>query len=118
MPIKLILMPSSIYNDYNYYRDHQCESVVKLIQNLQSKGIRVDGIGIQGHWGIDYPNREEIENVIRTLSKPSIKLMITELDATVLPFAEELFKYFNFFFESRNTEKNKSLCERRTGFCT
>jgi endo-1,4-beta-xylanase len=94
------------YNDYNYHRDHQCESVVKLIQNLQSKGIRVDGIGIQGHWGLDYPSREEIENVIRTLSKLGIKLMITELDVTVLPFAEE---YLNISISSLSPEVQKKI---------
>lgn len=77
------------YNDYNYYRGHQCENVIKLIQDLQSKGVRIDGIGIQGHWGVDYPSHEEIENIIAALSQLNIKLMITEMDVTVLPFAEE-----------------------------
>jgi endo-1,4-beta-xylanase len=77
------------YNDYNFYRGRQCESVIRLIKNLQSKGIRIDGIGIQGHWGLDYPSHRQIEDIIGALSKLGVKLMITELDVTVLPFAEE-----------------------------
>ena len=77
------------YNDYNFYRGRQCETVIRLIQSLQSKGVRIDGIGIQGHWGLDYPSKEEIENTIGALSKLGVKLMITELDVTVLTFAED-----------------------------
>jgi endo-1,4-beta-xylanase len=77
------------YNDYNFYRGRQCKSVISLIQNLQSKGVRLDGIGIQGHWGLDYPDKGQIENIIGSLSKLGVKLMITELDVTVLPFAED-----------------------------
>jgi len=94
------------YNDYNYHRDHQCVGIVKLIQNLQSKGIRIDGIGIQGHWGLDYPSHEEIENVIWALSKLSVKLMITELDITVLPFAEE---YLDVPISSLSSEIQKKI---------
>jgi endo-1,4-beta-xylanase len=77
------------YNDYNFYRGRQCETVIKLVQSLQSKGIRIDGIGIQGHWGLDYPGYGQIENIIGALSELGVKLMITELDVTVLPFAED-----------------------------
>ncbi|MBN1560239.1 endo-1,4-beta-xylanase, partial [candidate division KSB1 bacterium] len=77
------------YNDYNFWKPGQCQGVIRLMQNLQSHGIRIDGIGIQGHWGLDYPSREEIETFISALSRLNVKLMITELDVTVLPFAEE-----------------------------
>jgi endo-1,4-beta-xylanase len=94
------------YNDYNYHRERQCESIVKLIKDLQSKGIRIDGIGIQGHWGLDYPSHEEIETVILALSKLGVKLMITELDVTVLPFTEE---HLNVQISSLSPELQKKL---------
>ena len=74
------------YNDYNMWKQGQYEGVIKLIRMLQSKGIQVDGVGIQGHWGLDYPTLEEIETFIQALSKLDIKLMITELDVSVLPY--------------------------------
>jgi endo-1,4-beta-xylanase len=77
------------YNDYNLWKRHQYESGIRLIQNLQSKGVRIDGVGIQGHWGLDYPGAEEIEAFILAFSKLGIKLMITELDVSVLPVADE-----------------------------
>jgi endo-1,4-beta-xylanase len=77
------------YNDYNFYRDRQCETIIRLMQSLQAKGVHIDGIGIQAHWGLDYPDKDQIENIIGALSKLGVKLMITELDVTVLPFAED-----------------------------
>ena len=56
------------------------------IKNLQSKGVRVDGIGIQGHWFLDFPRIEEIETYVLALSQLGVKLMITEMDVSALPF--------------------------------
>jgi endo-1,4-beta-xylanase len=77
------------YNDYNMWKKPQYEGVIRLIENLQSKGVRVDGIGIQGHWAIDYPPLDEIETAIQALSKLGVKLMVTELDICVVPFADD-----------------------------
>jgi endo-1,4-beta-xylanase len=74
------------YNDYDVEKPAKCEGVIRLIRSLQSKGIRVDGIGTQGHWFLDYPSREEIETSFVNLSQLGVKLMVTELDVGVLPF--------------------------------
>jgi endo-1,4-beta-xylanase len=74
------------YNDYDEEKPAKCEGIVRLIRSLQSKGIRVDGVGIQGHWFLDYPSLQEIETSFLTLAKLGVKLMITELDVGVLPF--------------------------------
>ena len=74
------------YNEYDFEYGPKCEGVIRLIKNLQSKGVRVDGIGIQGHWFVDYPRIEEIEHYIVALSQLGVKLMITEMDVSVLPF--------------------------------
>ena len=74
------------YNEYDFVKPEKCERVIRLVQNLQSKGIRVDGVGIQGHWFLDYPNIDEIEKYVLALSKLGVKIMITEMDIGVLPF--------------------------------
>jgi len=74
------------YNDYSLYFPEKREGVVRLVRNLQSKGIRVDGIGLQGHWGLDYPAKpEEIEASILAFAELGVEVMITELDINVLP---------------------------------
>ncbi|MCU0643201.1 MAG: endo-1,4-beta-xylanase [bacterium] len=74
------------YNEYDFEQQPKCEGVIRLIKNLQCRGVRIDGVGIQGHWFVDYPRIEEIESYILSLSNLGVKLMITELDVSVLPY--------------------------------
>lgn len=74
------------YNEYDFEERPKCEAVIRLIRNLQSQGARIDGVGIQGHWFLDYPRIEDIESYIVALSALDVKLMITEMDISVLPF--------------------------------
>jgi endo-1,4-beta-xylanase len=74
------------YNDYNSEIRPKCDGIIRLVKNLQSKGVRLDGIGIQGHMFLDYPSIEELESSISTISELGVKLMVTELDVSVLPF--------------------------------
>jgi len=74
------------YNDYDYYKKPKCEGIIKLIRDLQSKGVRIDGIGIQGHWFLEHPNIDDIEEYVLALSELGVKLMVTEMDVGVLPF--------------------------------
>jgi endo-1,4-beta-xylanase len=73
------------YNDYNLWIPAKRESVVQLVRNLQSKGVHIDGIGLQGHWGLDYPPLDELETSIVAYSKLDVQVMITELDLNILP---------------------------------
>ena len=74
------------YNEYDTEKPLKCEGIIRLIRDLQSKGVRVDGLGIQGHWFLDYPPLDVIEKNIEILAELGVKLMITELDISVLPF--------------------------------
>jgi endo-1,4-beta-xylanase len=56
---------------------------------LQEEGIRIDGVGIQGHWGLNYPKTEYIEAAINAYASLGVKVMITELDVDVLPLTKE-----------------------------
>jgi endo-1,4-beta-xylanase len=80
--------PSSelYYNDYDYCKKPKCEGIIKLIGDLQSRGIKVDGVGIQGHWFLEHPDINEIEDYVLALGKLGVKIMVTELDVGVLPF--------------------------------
>jgi endo-1,4-beta-xylanase len=75
------------YNDYNEWKPEKIQGIKKLVERLKSKGIRIDGIGLQGHWGLDYPSTQEIENMFSEYGGLGIKLLVTELDVTVLPDA-------------------------------
>lgn len=76
------------YNEFDLEVRPKREGVIRLIQGLQAKGVRVDGIGIQGHWFLDHPRVDEIEEQFQALAPVCPKLMITELDIGVLPFCQ------------------------------
>ena len=77
------------YNDFNAWRPSKRDGIVRMVKMLQKEGIRIDGIGIQGHWGLNYPKTEYIEAAIDAYAALGLKVMITELDVDVLPITKE-----------------------------
>jgi endo-1,4-beta-xylanase len=77
------------YNDFNAWRPTKRDGIVRMVKMLQDAGIRIDGIGIQGHWGLNYPRNEYIEAAIDAYAALGVKVMITELDVDVLPLTKE-----------------------------
>ena len=60
-------------------------AMISLFRKLRSKGVLIDGIGMQGHWTLDHPSLSEVEESILAFEKLGVKLMITEMDVSVLP---------------------------------
>jgi endo-1,4-beta-xylanase len=77
------------YNDFNAWRPAKRDGIVRLVKMLQAEGIRIDGVGIQGHWGLNYPKTEYIEAAIDSFAALGVKVMVTELDVDVLPLTKE-----------------------------
>jgi endo-1,4-beta-xylanase len=77
------------YNDFNAWRPTKRDGIVRMVKMLQKEGIKIDGIGIQGHWGLNYPKTEYIEAAIEAYAALGVKVMITELDVDVLPLTKE-----------------------------
>ena len=77
------------YNDFNAWRPTKRDGIVRMVRMLQAEGIRIDGIGIQAHWGLNFPKTEYIEAAIDAYAALGVKVMITELDVDVLPLTRE-----------------------------
>jgi endo-1,4-beta-xylanase len=77
------------YNDFNAWRPEKRDSIVHMINMLKAEGIRIDGVGIQAHWGLNFPKTEYIAQAIDAYAAAGVKVMITELDIDVLPFTKE-----------------------------
>jgi endo-1,4-beta-xylanase len=73
------------YNDYNIEQPQKRAGAIALIKRIQEAGVRIDGVGIQGHWQVNHVPFKEIDESIVAFSKLGIKVMFTELDLTVLP---------------------------------
>jgi endo-1,4-beta-xylanase len=77
------------YNDFNAWRPAKRDGIVRMVRMLKRAGVRIDGVGMQGHWGLNYPRTEYIEAAIDSFAAAGVKVMITELDVDVLPLTRE-----------------------------
>ncbi|MBN8837983.1 MAG: endo-1,4-beta-xylanase [Sphingobacteriia bacterium] len=73
------------YNDYNIEEPRKRKGAIELIKKIQAAGVRIDGVGIQGHWKAYNIPLKDIEESIEQFSALGIKIMFTELDLSVLP---------------------------------
>jgi endo-1,4-beta-xylanase len=73
------------YNDYNNERPAKRAGCIALINKIRAAGVRVDGVGIQGHWQVGKVPLKDIEESILQYSGMGLKLAFTELDIEVLP---------------------------------
>jgi endo-1,4-beta-xylanase len=75
------------YNDYSLDTEKEkCDGAVKIVKYLQSKDLRIDGVGVQMHCGFDYPDKESLEYCINALAATGVKVMVTELDIRTRPW--------------------------------
>lgn len=74
-----------LYNDYSMTGPKKRDAVVRMILELKQRGVRIDGVGMQGHWSINGPALADIEASIVAFSQAGVEIHITELDIDVLP---------------------------------
>ncbi len=76
------------YNDYNVEQPEKLWKTVRLVRGLKAAGVRIDGVGIQGHFKLGDPGvAARLDRAIAALGAEGVKVMITELDVDVLPRA-------------------------------
>jgi endo-1,4-beta-xylanase len=73
------------YNDYSMAHEGKRKGVVNMVRKLQKAGVKIDGIGMQGHCSLTFPDLNEFEKSLLAFSELGCKVNITELDFTVLP---------------------------------
>jgi endo-1,4-beta-xylanase len=73
------------YNDYSLANAPKAAGAAALVLGLIESGHRVDGIGEQGHYKMDWPSPSRLDSAIVTLASVGRPVMITELDVDLLP---------------------------------
>jgi len=73
------------YNDYSMDNPAKRQTVVNLIRDLKAHGCRIDGVGMQSHVSFS-TNLNEYEKSIEAFAAEGVKVMVTELDLSVLPW--------------------------------
>lgn len=73
------------YNDYNNEQPKKRAGCIELVKKIKAAGVRIDGVGIQGHWHVGKVPFKDIEESIVQYAALGVKVMFTELDIEVLP---------------------------------
>lgn len=80
-----------IYNDYSLENPAKRAGAIRLVRYLQENGVPIHAIGTQGHFDLEFPSRQLLEDTLVEFSALGIEVMVTELDLDVLPspFAQQ-----------------------------
>ena len=73
------------YNDYNEINATKREKIYKLVKSLKDAGVPIGGVGLQGHWAINEPSKDQLDSTIKRFAHLGLKIQITELDISVYP---------------------------------
>ena len=63
--------------------------VADMVSKLKDKGIPIHGVGMQGHWHLEWPSSRNLRKALDILSAVNVKVSISELDLRVLPHPKE-----------------------------
>jgi endo-1,4-beta-xylanase len=74
-----------VYNDFSIEQPNKRPKAIKLLKMLLDQKVPVNAVGIQGHWRMGKVNLADVEESIKQFAGLGLKVMITELDLSVLP---------------------------------
>lgn len=74
-----------VYNDYNMSLPGKRNFMLDVLDDFKRKRIPIDVIGMQGHFGLDYPDLNELEKSIEAYAAKGMRIHFSELDVDVLP---------------------------------
>ena len=114
------------YNDYNVWKPEKRTAILELVKQLRKEGLRVDGVGAQGHWLLGDPSLDQIETMITDIAEAGFKVHITELDVDPLPRDERMYgadlalktqmrEDTNIYADGLPADKQHELAERYGG---
>ena len=69
-----------IYNDYSTVDPGKRERIYNMVKKMKDAGVPIDGIGMQGHYNIYFPDEEQLDKTISRFSEIVNTIHITELD--------------------------------------
>lgn len=79
--------PSAVlfYNDYNEISPVKREKIYRLVKELKDAKVPIHGVGLQAHWAVNEPSREQLDSTIKRFVDLGLQVQITEMDISVYP---------------------------------
>jgi endo-1,4-beta-xylanase len=85
------------YNDYGIERpgSNKTAGARRLVKMLKKAGVRIDGVGLQGHLHANnHPSEEDLVKTVRGYAELGVEVAFTELDVRIeLPVDEEKLRW-------------------------
>ena len=78
-----------LYNDYSMTDLVKTRFVADMIKDLKDKDIPIHGVGMQGHWHLEWPSESDLREALDILSNINVKISVSELDLRVLPHPKQ-----------------------------
>ncbi|WP_394202669.1 endo-1,4-beta-xylanase [Marinagarivorans algicola] len=73
-----------LYNDYGMDRAGRKTTVIAMLNDFKKRGIKIDGVGVQGHWSMNQPSLQTIDESLAAYAATGVPIHITELDLDYL----------------------------------
>ncbi|MED4226282.1 endo-1,4-beta-xylanase [Neobacillus cucumis] len=70
-------------NDYNNEVEPKRTRLYNLIKKLKGEGVPIDGVGLQSHVQLGWPNTQDMQTAIDMYSSLGLDIQITELDVSM-----------------------------------
>lgn len=70
------------YNDYNIeWGGNKAAGAVKIVKLIQSYGVKIDGVGLQGHFIVgNTPGKNDLASTLKTYTALGVEVAYTEVD--------------------------------------
>jgi len=79
------------YNDYMLEGNStKRNAVLKYFSNLRSRGVKVDGIGLQCHITTLFPEREQLSEAMESVAREGFMVHLSEVDISVNPLNQSM----------------------------
>ncbi|MEZ4773319.1 MAG: endo-1,4-beta-xylanase [Bacteroidia bacterium] len=74
------------YNDYGtIYDNKKLDAMLAMIDDFQTRGIPIDGVGFQMHISYNWPSLSQIQNAVDKVKSRGLKIHFSELDIRANP---------------------------------
>jgi endo-1,4-beta-xylanase len=71
------------YNDYETQNPKKVASISRLVRDMKTRGVKIDGIGHQAHCSAGHPSVADFERAIDSYALLGVTQHVTELDITL-----------------------------------
>jgi endo-1,4-beta-xylanase len=72
------------YNDYNIEgRNPKSDAVYALVQRLRAEGVPIDGVGLQGHLGVQLGFPDDVPENMARFTALGLRVAVTEADVRI-----------------------------------